>query len=243
MTQEPRYIKFIYKISNDVLPEQEVLAKTAFRKAGALLEAEWSVTSPVVIHVLIMDDKSFRDGAKTGPLSWKFCFLLRDQPDNRVYCNVDIFSLLPDEAEKIIKHETAHIIVAERVGNFSTYQKSFFLEEGTAGFDGATKKYTKVLIKKNIKDIPDPLAIKSIDDVKLMGGDTNKEPFTDQLGYLTLFSFTEFLRKRHGEEKIILIYRTLATARTLEDAYEAVCSEKLTDVINEWESEIILLTR
>ncbi len=43
-----------------------------------------------------------------------------------------------------------------------------------------------------------------------MGGDTNLEPFTDQLGYLVLFSFLNCLKEKHGGEKIIEVYKKLS---------------------------------
>lgn len=81
-------------------------AKDLFVQAVAVLEKEWSVDAPVSIAVSILDDKSFRGGQTSGPESWKYCFLLRDQRDGKIYCNVDIFNVLPDDALKMIKHET-----------------------------------------------------------------------------------------------------------------------------------------
>ncbi len=236
--KKPQYINFIFEISGSVLVEQEKQVKLSFNKVGVLLEAEWGVSSPIRIGVSIMSDDAFREGATSGPQSWKYCFLLRDQPDDKIYCNVDVFRDLPNDAEKIIKHETAHIVVAHLVGNFSAYRNSFFLEEGTAGFDGATDRLIEKLEKENIQDIPDPLAIQTIGDIKTMGGDTNKEPFADQLGYLVLFSFIEYLRKVYGENKIIEAYRKLDENTTLETAFKSVYEESLRTAITNWKTKL-----
>jgi len=234
---KPQYINFVFEISEGVLPEQEEQAKLSFNKAGIVLEAEWNVSTPIAIRVSILSGKAFREDATSGPQSWKYCFLLRDQPDDKIYCNVDVFRVLPNDAEKIIKHETAHIVVAHLVGNFSAYKNSFFLEEGTAGFDDATNRLSEKLRKENIRDIPDPLAIKTIGDIKTMGGDTNKEPFADQLGYLVLFSFVGHLRKVYGENKIIGLYKMMGVSN-FEQAFTLIYKEPLSKMIAEWRKNL-----
>ena len=136
------------------------------------------------------------------------CFLLRDhKPEDKIYCNVDIFDALPDEAEAIIKHETAHIVISQLVNDSEAYGSSYFLEEGTAGLDYATEKLIAKIKREGITEIPDPQGLQTIEAIKALGGDTNLKPFTDQLGYLVLFSTLEYLRKKNGEEKIVQVYK------------------------------------
>ncbi len=236
-----KYISIDFEISPGVSKEQETLAKDSFDKAITALEVEWSVKSPMKIGVSILSDSAFRQGATSGPQSWKYCFLLRDQASdlkdykrNRVYCNVEIFSILPSDADRMIKHETAHLIISQLIKNLDTYKISFLLEEGTAGLDGATDRLITIIKKQSIKDIPNPLSINSIDDLKRIGGDTNIEPFIDQLGYLTLFSFTEFLRKKYGEAKIIEVYKSLGDQSAIDQAFKKICNTNLPDIANEW---------
>jgi ubiquinone/menaquinone biosynthesis C-methylase UbiE len=236
--QIPQPISFKFENSGEISPEHEAQAKAAFALAADSLKNEWHIESPLPINVAIMSDEAFREGATEGPMSWKYCFLLRDQPDNKVYCNVDIFDVLPDEADAIIKHETAHIVVGQLVGDHTKYAKSFFLEEGTAGLDSATEKLIAKLKDEKITNIPDPMQLQTIEATKAIGGDTNIEPFTDQLGYLVLFSTVEFLRKRHGEQKIVEVYKALDEDVSLEEAYQQVCGEQLQDAVAEWQASL-----
>ncbi len=240
MTQS-RYINFIFETQGAVSPEQEEIAREAFSAAGTTLETEWRVLTPITINVCLMSDTAFRDGAApTDPTSWRYCFLLRDQTENstRIYCNVDIFQTLPQDAAAMITHETAHAVVGVLVGDITAYKKSFFFEEGTAGLEQATNRLIAKLRQDPTQSIPNPLTLKTIADIRTLGGDTNKEPFTEQLGYLALFSAAAFLRDRHGEGKIIETYRRLGSEHSLEDAYQAVCKESLKNALTEWRATI-----
>lgn len=237
MESKPKYINYIFETSDGVSMDQEARTKLIFNEVGIVLENEWHISSSVTIYVLIQSDIKFRGGATSGPQTWKYCFLLRDQPDNRIYCSVDIFSVLPDDAVKMIKHETAHIIIAHLVNNFSAYKKSFFLEEGTAGLDGATDRLTKKLRSENSQEIPDPSSIKVIEDIKSMGGDTNKDPFIDQIGYLVLFSFIEYLKNIYGEDKIIELYKMM-DANNFEEAFQLIYEKTLSENVVEWRKNL-----
>lgn len=236
MDNIPQYINFIFETSDGVSLEHEERAKLIFKNVGFILEKEWGVSSPVTIYVSIMSDSKFREGATNGPQTWKYCFLLRDWP-NKIYLDIEIFNVLPEEVEMMIKHETTHVIVGQLVGEVA-YRKSFLLEEGTAGLDNATERLVAKIKKEEISNIPKPTAFKTIQDIKDLGGDTNKEPFADQLGYLILFSFVEFLKKRHGEAKILEVYKKLADDATLETAYQAVCEVSFSKTISDWEMEV-----
>jgi hypothetical protein len=231
----PKYVNFHFDKTGEISSELENRAKDFFVRAGAILEKEWSVEAPLPIAVSILENASFRGGRTTGPKSWKYCFLLRDQRDGKIYCNVDIFNVLPDDAEKMIKHETAHFVVSGLVGDYDAYKRSYFLEEGTAGLDGATERLIAKMKKENVMKIRDPLSIKTMDDI---AGDTNKEPFIDQLGYLTQFSAVEFLRKQNGERKIIEVYKNLKGGASLEETYKQICWEELAVALSEWRAGI-----
>lgn len=194
-----------------------------------------------------MSDEKFREGAKENdPASGKYCFLLRDQGGdlrdsnkNKVYVNVDIFDVLPNDSDRMIKHEIAHLVVANLVGNFDAYKQSFLLEEVTAGLDGATEALLSKIKRENLNDIPDPLSIKNISDAKLIGGDTNTEPFTEQFGDLIMMSFVEFLKQKHSTEKIVEVYRKLNDEISLQQAYEEICGEDLIEVAEEWKKYLL----
>ena len=235
---EPQFLNFSYEKFGDISPEEESRARETFKKAAVSLEKEWDISSPLSIPVHLMSDEKFREGARpTDPMSWKYCFILRDQPDDKIYLDTNIFSILPDDAEAMIKHETAHIVVEHCVGDISAYRKSFFLEEGTAGLDGATDRLVAKLKTEN-QTIPDPLMFQTIEKIKSFGGDTNREPFSEQMGYLVLFSAVQFLRQRHGETKIIEWYKNMDKDIPLGDAYQMACGEKLDQSISEWHGSI-----
>ncbi len=145
--------KFSFSLekSGDISIEQETKTRESLDKAISELEKEWFLSSPVNIFVHLMSDEKFREGAKEGdPHSKKYCFLLRDQFDNRVYVNTSIFSVLPEKVNTMIKHELAHIVVGNLVNNPSAYRKSFILEEGTAGLDNATELLVEKLKRKEL---------------------------------------------------------------------------------------------
>lgn len=226
---------FTFEKVGDISPEQEAQVQEVFEQAADSLAEEWQTKEPISVQVVVMSDEKFREGAKENdPAFWKYCFLLRDQHDNRVYINTNIFSVLPDKAEKMIKHELAHIVVGNLVNDPSAYTQSFILEEGTAGLDGATEMLVEKIKKEEITDIPDPLSIDTLEALKALGGDTNLEPFTNQIGYLVLFSFLEFLTKKQGREKIIEIYKKLTDEVSLQEAYREICGEDLIEVSEEW---------
>lgn len=223
----------------DISIEQEKKAEGAVAKAVADLQKEYSLTSPVNIFVCLMSDEKFREGSKEGdPNSWKYCFLLRDQGDGRVYVNVDIFSVLPDGAQQIVKHELAHIVTGQMVGSIDTYKKSFILEEGVAGLDNATELLIAKLKNDKTLEIPNPLSITTLSLLKSLGGDTNVEPFTSQIGYLVLFSFVQLLKDRHGAGKIIEVYKKLSDETSLTDAYASVCGDDISKIAEEWKKQI-----
>jgi hypothetical protein len=124
------------------------------------------------------------------------------------------------------------------VNDPSAYAQSFILEEGTAGLDGATEMLIEKIRKEEITDIPDPLFIDTLEALKTLGGDTNLEPFTNQIGYLVLFSFLEFLKEKDGREKIIEVYKKLNGGVSLQEAYKEVCGEDLGEVSEEWKKTI-----
>jgi hypothetical protein len=239
---------FTFEKVGDISPEQEAQVQKACESAADSLAEEYQIKEPISVNVCIMSNEKFREGAKeNNPASWKFCFLLRDQAEdlknsdkNRVYINVDIFNVLPDDADRMIKHEIAHLIVANLVGDFGAYKQSFLLEEGTAGLDGATKTLVSKIKRENIKDIPSPLKIKNIGDAKFIGGDTNVEPFTEQLGDLIMMSFVELLKQKHGTEKIVEVYKKLNDETSLQKVYEEVCGEDLEEVAEEWKKTLIV---
>lgn len=237
---------FTFEKVGDISPEQEAQAQEVCERAADSLAEEWQTRESISVQVVIMSDEKFREGAKENdPASWKYCFLLRDQGGdlkdsnkNRVYINVNIFDVLPNDADRMIKHEIAHLVVGNLVGKFDAYKQSFLLEEGTAGLDGATETLVSKIKEGNIKDIPDPLSIKNIGDTKFIGGDTNTEPFTEQLGDLVMMSFVGFLKKKHGTEKIIEVYKRLGQKVSLQEAYKEVCGEDLREVEVEWKKTI-----
>lgn len=233
------------KIGNISLEQEARVQETCDRAADSLAE-EWQIMEPISVQVVIMSDEKFREGAKENdPASWKYCFLLRDQggdlkdsSKNKVYVNVDIFNALPNDVDRMIKHEIAHLVVANLIGNLDAYKQSFLLEEGTAGLDGATETLVSKIKRENIKDIPNPLSIKNISDAKTVGGDTNIEPFTEQFGDLIMMSFLEFLKQKHGTEKIVEVYKKLSEETTLQEAYTEICGEDLKEVMEMWKKSI-----
>ena len=237
--QTPHFILIHFEIMGVIPPELELALKQAFYLGAFSLEKEYTLTLPIKVEVVLMSDEKFREGAKsTDPNSWKYCFMLRDQSDNKIYCNADIFQVLPSDARAIIKHETAHIVVGNLVNDISKYKRSFLLEEGSAGLDLPTGRLILKMRNENTKELPSPELIKTIDDIKLLGGDTNKEPFTEQLGYLVLISFVDFLKTRYGLQKILELYRKLDENISFEEAYYSVCGEEFSSVSEEWRSQI-----
>ncbi len=238
MEHEPS-LSFSYERYGDVSFEHEQLARAACERAAHELGREWEIDVPTSVPVSIMSDEAFREGARPGdPHAKKFCFLLRDQPDNRLYVNVEIFAQLPNDAERMIKHEVGHIAVGLAVGNMDAYRQSFLLEEGTAGLDNATETLASKLAKEQISEIPDPTDFDSLEHLKGLGGDTDKEPFSEQLGYLVLYSFVSSLKERHGNKKLVEVYRKLSEGMTLPDAYRDVCGEEYVAATSTWKHEI-----
>lgn len=237
--KETSRVSFLIELHGDIPSTVESQARNAFAKAARILESEWGVSTPMTIPISLMSNEKFREGAlPASPATWKYCFLMRDHQPDRLYVNADIFSVLPDHAEAMIKHETAHIVIEQQVSSMSAYRKSFFLEEGTAGIDGASERLVAKLKKNKASIIPDPLSITTFENVKALGSDTNLEPFIDQLGYLALFSCVQFLRERQGEANIIKVYKRMEGEISLEDAYQEVCGESLVNAIAEWKEMI-----
>lgn len=223
----------------DISLEQEEKAKQAIEKSISELQDEYDLSLPINTSVYLMSDEKFKEGAKENdPATWKYCFLLRDQSDGRVYINVEVFNVLPDTAKSIVKHELAHIVTGQLVNNIDTYKKSFILEEGIAGLDNATNLLVERLKKENISEIPNPLDIKTLAYLKSLGADTNVEPFTEQIPYLVLFSFLEFLKEKHGTRNMIEVYKKLGEDVSLEDAYKDICGVSLAEMQNEWREQL-----
>jgi hypothetical protein len=238
---EKSKVSFSLEKFGDISLEQEEKARLAIEKSITKLQDEYHLSLPVDMSVYLMSDEKFREGAKENdPASWKYCFLLRDQGDGRVYINADIFNVLPDSAESIVKHELAHIVTGQLVGNVDTYKKSFILEEGMAGLDNATQLLVSKLKKENSTEIPNPLDIKTLAYLKSLGADTNIEPFTEQLPYLVLFSFLEFLKEKNGTGNMIEVYKKLESDVSLEDAYKDVCGGDLVEEEKVWREKIVL---
>ncbi len=233
-------VSFSLEKFGDISLEQEEKARQAIENSITELQDEYHLSLPVDMSVYLMSDEKFREGSKeNSPASWKYCFLLRDQSDGRVYINVDIFNVLPDSAESIVKHELAHIVTGQLVGNIETYKKSFILEEGIAGLDNATELLVSKLKKENISDIPNPLDIKTLAYLKSLGGtDTNMEPFTEQIPYLVLFSFLEFLKEKNGTENMVEVYKKLNGNVSLEDSYKEICGGDLDEMQKEWREKL-----
>ena len=156
---------FTFEKVGDISLDQEAQVQEACERAADSLAEEYQIKELISVNVCIMSNDKFREGSnENDPASWKFCFLLRDQggdlkdsSKNKVYVNVDIFDVLPNDADRMIKHEIAHLVVGNLVGNFDAYKQSFLLEEGTAGLDGATETLVSKIKRENIRDIPNPL--------------------------------------------------------------------------------------
>ena len=229
----------------NISSEDEIRAKEAFEKAATDLEKEWNLSSSLEVSVHLMSNEKFREGAKeTDPASWRYCFLMHDPKDKRVYINVAIFSILPNEAASMIKHELAHVVINEIIGDLKykiSYRKSYPFHEGFAGFENATRLLIEKIKKEKIRSIPDPLFIDSMEKIKQLGGDSNKEPFNRQLGYLVIFSFAQFLKEKHGVGKIIEIYKGINDKTSFADSYRDVCKGDLGEVSEVWKKSIIRL--
>lgn len=240
-SQSPHLINFSFEIVGEIPLELQLSLKQAFYIGASALEKEYALILPIKIDVALMSDEKFREGSKpTDPNSWKYCFILRDQSDrdSKIYCNANIFQVLPSDARAMIKHETAHIIIGNLVNDISKYKRSFLLEEGSAGIDLPDGRLILKMRTENIHVLPSPESLKTIQDIKALGDDTNMEPFTEQLGYLVLFSFVDFLKNRYGIQKIIDLYKSLDENHSFEESYSAVCKEELSYVSEEWQSQI-----
>ena len=240
MEAEKFKVSFSLEKFGDISLEQEEKAKEAIERSISELQDEYKLYLPVNISVYLMSDEKFREGVpEDNPAKFKYCFLLRDQADGRVYINADVFNALPDSAKSIVKHELAHIVTGQLVNNIDTYKKSFILEEGIAGLDDATNLLVARLKKENTLDIPNPLDIKTLAYLKsLKGADTNIEPFTEQIPYLVLFSFLEFLKEKNGNGKMIEVYKKLGENISLDDAYKDVCGGDLVGEERVWRGKI-----
>lgn len=226
-------------LHGDVPPNIEARARETFAKVAKEIEREWGVQESIPVSVALMTEQEFRALAEgeNDPALWKYCFLMCSPPINTVYLRSDLFQELPDDAKAMIKHEISHIVLYHLVGK-PAYHNSYFLAEGTAGLDNATERLIAKLKHVKREDIPDPLSVQSEVSSKALGGDTNLEPFTEQLGELVIASTVEFLRKRHGEQKIIELYKTMDGAISLEDAYMKVFGTSIKSTFEEWKKEV-----
>lgn len=239
MEAEKFKVSFSLEKFGDISLEQEEKAKETIERSISELQDEYDLSLPVSISVYLMSDEKFREGVhEDNPAKFKYCFLLRDQADGRVYINADVFKVLPDSAKSIVKHELAHIVTGQLVNNIDTYKKSFILEEGIAGLDNATNLLVSRLKKDNVTEIPNPLDIKTLAYLKSLGADTNIEPFTEQIPYLVLFSFLEFLKEKNGTGNMIEVYKKLEEDISLEDAYKELCGVSLEEMQNKWREQL-----
>lgn len=231
----PQQIKCDFEKIGDVSLEHEAILKDTFLRAAVSLSKEWGLTSTLEAHVVVMSDEKFREGTKPpDPWSKKYCFLLRDQDENRVYVNAAVLTEAPEIMESMIRHELSHVVVGQLVGDGAAYRRSFVLEEGTAGLDHASALLVEKIKREGIKEIPNPLSIGTLAQLKALGGDTNLEPFTDQIGYLVLFSFVQFLKERHGGQALIEVYKKLNEQVALEEAFREISGREVSGEMKEW---------
>lgn len=237
--REPRFVS--YTLERIGAPQDaEVRAAAALRKASVALEDEWGVVESLSVPVSVMSMEEFQRGLPPGhPGFGRFCFVLRDQPDDHIYIRADIFDVLPaEEANALIKHEVGHIVVAHQVDDMDAYRSSFILEEGTAGIANADERLVARLARESRGDIPDPLALDTLEKLKAGGSNTDIEPFSAQKGYLSLFSFTNFLKERHGQQAVISLYRLMKDHPSLEAAYYEIFGISLRETADEWRALI-----
>jgi hypothetical protein len=236
---EPKMPVIEVSTQGDVPANIEAQARETFAKIAAEIEREWKPQESVPVSVALMTEQEFRALAEgpNDPALWKYCFLMCSPPNNMVYLRSDLFEKLPNDAKAMIKHEISHIVLYHMVGK-PAYHHSYFLAEGTAGLDNATERLITKLKQENRNDIPDPLSVQTEASSKAVGGDTNLEPFTEQLGELVIASAVEFLRKRHGEQKVIELYQTMDGDTLLEDAYTKVIGGSIKSAFEGWRKEI-----
>ena len=95
-----------------------------------------------------------------------------------------------------------------------------------------------IYMEEKRENIPDPLSVQSEARSKALGGDTNLEPFTEQLGELVIASAVEFLRKRHGEQRVIELYKTMDGDTSLENAYAKIFGVTIKSAFEDWKEDI-----
>lgn len=236
---EPKMLAIEVSLHGDIPSNIEAQARETFAKVAAEIEREWGVQESIPVSIDLMTEQEFRALAEgpNDPALWKYCFLMCSPPINKVYLRSGLFEALPNDAKAMIKHEISHIVLYHLVGK-PAYHNSYFLAEGTAGLDNATERLVAKLRQEKRQDIPDPLSVQSEASSKAVGGDTNLEPFTEQLGELVIASAVEFLRKRHGEQKVIELYKAMDADTSLEDAYAKVFGDSIKSVFDDWKEEI-----
>ncbi len=235
----PNSVEFSVSLHGDVPSHIEVQARETFAEVAAEIGREWGVQESVPVSVALMTEQEFRALAEgpNDPALWKYCFLMCSPPINTVYLRSNLFEALPNDAKAMIKHEISHIVLYHLVGK-PAYHNSYFLAEGTAGLDNATERLIAKLKQEKRDDIPDPFSVQSEASSKALGGDTNLEPFTEQLGELVIASAVEFLRKRHGEQKVIELYKAMDGTISFEDAYEKLFGVSIKSAFEDWKEEV-----
>lgn len=226
-----------FTVNGEVDPKVAEQLKETFVEQYWALKHEWSFANQNPIQVIIESDDQYRSRGADSPTSWKYNFIVRGTRSNLITCNADILNGIPEDAARQIKHETAHLVIAQMVGDIDTYMGgSYFLEEGLAGFDGCDERLIQMLKEGKLSELPDPTKFNGIRDVQELGGDTNKEPFTEQPGYLAMFSLAKHLKEQLGVGKILELYRALKGS-TLEEAYEKVTGKDLKELVSEWRNK------
>ncbi|MDD3481021.1 MAG: hypothetical protein PHW75_02235 [Patescibacteria group bacterium] len=225
----------IFECRGDISPETLESTEAVFRDVLEELKEEWALETMEPFAVEVFDNSSYRDNF-SGPGQWKYNFLLKSPDLTKLYINTDIFQTIPEDVRGQIKHETAHIVINQAVGDDKAYKKSLLLKEGLAVPDeGVNTRLVKKIKQGEIQGLPNPI---DCDNYKKIDGDTNKEPFTQQTDYLVIFSFCDFLIKHVGHERIKKIILALNEHEDLVTAYKAVTSEDLQTVVTKWQDEI-----
>lgn len=229
-------------VSTEGIVEKEKVEQieSAFILALNELKNEWEAPKLNEIKIIIQNGNDYRQDNREGhePKTWPKNYLIRGGKvlqdgtiERYVVCHSSILDEAED-AEKQIKHETAHLVIEQLVGNREAYKKSYLLEEGLAGLDGSTDKLIQVMQKESIslKKLPNPLEIHSMEDAR----QNTTDSFTDGVAYLVMFSFGNFVRDKLGAKETIALYKSLAIHPDLESAYKAQTGDEINLVISEW---------
>jgi hypothetical protein len=216
----------------------------AFNDAVNELKNEWEHPEAEKLTIIILSGEAYRTHRTEGPMTWKTNFLIRsgsrDKEGNLneryIICNADIFRETSDP-ENQIKHEAAHLIIEQLVGDRETYKGCYLLEEGLASYDGATEKLKERLKEEgqSLNDIKNPLGFRSMDDVRK----NDDEAFTESIDYLTMFSFGEFLKERLGAKGAIELYKATGEHGSIEKAYKEITGKDFGELIERWQETLM----